>query len=160
MRSRGLLADIRPPPTGDQLSDPCRSSLGGQIHSRQSLLAGEAKNVASREFLKFPVPSGGRLRALFGLTGAEAKLAQRLASGDSVEEVAQELCIKMTTARTQLAAIFGKTATRRQAKLVAVLSRIAHLEISKLENDTAGSVLRGPRTAEAELLLDRSAKCD
>jgi DNA-binding CsgD family transcriptional regulator len=55
-------------------------------------------------------------------------LAQRLATGDSVEEVAQRLNIKMTTARTQLAAIFAKTDTRRQAKLVAILSHIAHVD--------------------------------
>lgn len=75
----------------------------------------------------FPVPSETRLRELFDLTAAEARLAQRLACGDSVEEVAQRLSIKMTTARTQLAAIFAKTDTRRQAKLVAILSRVAHL---------------------------------
>jgi DNA-binding CsgD family transcriptional regulator len=74
-----------------------------------------------------PVPSEARLKALFDLTTAEARLAQRLARGDSVEEVALELSIKMTTARTQLAAIFAKTDTRRQAKLVAILSRVAHL---------------------------------
>ena len=74
-----------------------------------------------------PVPSEARLRALFDLTVAEARLAQRLARGDSVEEVALALNIKMTTARTQLAAIFTKTDTRRQAKLVAILSRVAHL---------------------------------
>jgi DNA-binding CsgD family transcriptional regulator len=77
--------------------------------------------------LDLPVPSETRLKALFDLTAAEARLAQRLARGDSVEEVAQTLSIKMTTARTQLAAIFAKTDTRRQAKLVAILSRVAHL---------------------------------
>ena len=41
---------------------------------------------------------------VFDLTPAEARLAQRLACGDSVEEVAKALHIKMTTARTQLAA--------------------------------------------------------
>jgi DNA-binding CsgD family transcriptional regulator len=74
-----------------------------------------------------PVPSAVRLKALFDLTAAEARLAQRLARGDSVEEAAQALSIKMTTARTQLAAVFAKTDTRRQAKLVAILSRVAHL---------------------------------
>jgi DNA-binding CsgD family transcriptional regulator len=80
--------------------------------------------------LELPMPSEGSLKALFDLTPAEARLAQRLACGDSVEEVAHVLHIKMTTARTQLAAIFAKTETRRQAKLVAILSRIAHLEMA------------------------------
>jgi len=76
----------------------------------------------------FPVPSEARLRELFGLTAAEARFAQLLASGDSAEEVAETLGIKLTTARSKLAVIFSKTQTRRQTKLVALLSRIAHLE--------------------------------
>ena len=88
----------------------------------------DAQRIALHQVYEFPIPSEARLRALFQLTAAEAKLAQRLACGDTVEEVARKLSIKMTTARTQLAAIFAKTDTRRQAKLVAILSRIAHLE--------------------------------
>jgi DNA-binding CsgD family transcriptional regulator len=75
-----------------------------------------------------PVPSEARLRQLFDLTPAEARLAQGLARGDALEEVAGELKIKMTTARSQLAAIFSKTQTRRQAGLVAILSRLAHVD--------------------------------
>jgi DNA-binding CsgD family transcriptional regulator len=84
--------------------------------------------TGTRSVLDLPLPSEERLKSLFDLTGAEARLAQRLATGDSVEEVAQRLNIKMTTARTQLAAIFAKTDTRRQAKLVAILSHIAHVD--------------------------------
>jgi DNA-binding CsgD family transcriptional regulator len=51
-----------------------------------------------------------------------------MARGDALEEVAAILKIKMTTARSQLAAIFAKTQTRRQAGLVAILSRLAHLD--------------------------------
>ena len=80
-----------------------------------------------RAVFDLPMPSEARLKSLFDLTTAEARIAQRLACGDSVEEAAQRLNIKMTTARTQLAAIFAKTDTRRQAKLVAILSRVAHL---------------------------------
>jgi DNA-binding CsgD family transcriptional regulator len=75
----------------------------------------------------FPVPSEGRLRELFGLTATEARFAQLIASGDTVEEVAETMGIKLTTARSKLAVIFSKTETRRQTKLVALLSRIAHL---------------------------------
>ena len=80
----------------------------------------------TRRVFDLPLPSAERLKSLFDLTVAEARLAQRLSSGDSVEEVAQKLNIKMTTARTQLAAIFAKTDTRRQAKLVAILSNRPH----------------------------------
>jgi DNA-binding CsgD family transcriptional regulator len=99
---------------------------GGQGNVREPV----AKSVrfGLEQISQFPIPSATRLRALFDLTHAEAKLAQHLSRGDSLEEVAEKLSIKMTTARTQLAAVFAKTETRRQAKLVAVLSRVAHLE--------------------------------
>jgi DNA-binding CsgD family transcriptional regulator len=99
------------------------------------LSANEAKSPIDLAACNFPVPSEASLKSLFDLTPAEARLAQHLACGDSVEEVAQTLHIKMTTARTQLAAIFAKTETRRQAKLVAILSRVAHLERAMLPTD-------------------------
>ena len=75
---------------------------------------------------ELPAPAFDLLNAKFGLSAAEARLARLLAKGESVESAARMLDIKMTTARTQLAAIFEKTGTRRQAKLVALLSRLAH----------------------------------
>jgi DNA-binding CsgD family transcriptional regulator len=85
-------------------------------------------SIERERLTTLPVPSEARLRQLFDLTPAEARLAQALARGDALEEVAVKLKIKMTTARTQLAAIFAKTQTRRQAGLVAILSRLAHLD--------------------------------
>jgi DNA-binding CsgD family transcriptional regulator len=85
------------------------------------------KATELQKIMDFPVPSEARLRKLFELTAAEARLAQCLSCGESLEEAALKLSIKMTTARTQLAAVFAKTDTRRQAKLVAILSRVAHL---------------------------------
>jgi DNA-binding CsgD family transcriptional regulator len=79
------------------------------------------------ELANLPVPPEALLRRLFELTPAEARLAQGLSRGESLEEVAQALNVKMSTARTQLAAIFGKTQTGRQARLVAMLSRLAHI---------------------------------
>jgi DNA-binding CsgD family transcriptional regulator len=75
---------------------------------------------------ELPAPTFDVLSTVFGLSNAEARLAQMLARGESVESAAQLLEIKTTTARSQLAAIFEKTGTRRQAKLVALLSRLAH----------------------------------
>ena len=79
------------------------------------------------ELRDIPVPPEPMLHRVFDLTPAEARLARKLARGDSLEQVAQALDVKMTTARSQLAAIFAKTGTCRQAQLVAILSRLAHL---------------------------------
>ena len=89
--------------------------------------AGGTAPLDMKQVLDFPIPSEARLRELFGLTAAEARFAQLIASGDTVEEVAETMGIKLTTARSKLAVIFSKTETRRQTKLVALLSRIAHL---------------------------------
>jgi DNA-binding CsgD family transcriptional regulator len=92
-------------------------------------------NADNREVLKLidlgetPVPSESWLRSIFNLSLAEARLAQALARGETLEEVACSLGIKISTARTQLAVIFAKTETRRQARLVAILSRLAHVEL-------------------------------
>ena len=103
----------------------------GDASSRSGLRASTLLDM--RQILDLPAPSEARVRAMFGLTAAEARLAQLLASGDTLEEVAEKLCIKLTTARSQLAIIFSKAGIRRQTKLVAILSRIAHLERRALE---------------------------
>jgi DNA-binding CsgD family transcriptional regulator len=99
------------------------------------LLVDNASARDNREVLKLidlgetPVPSESWLRSIFNLSLAEARLAQALARGETLEEVACSLGIKISTARTQLAVIFAKTETRRQARLVAILSRLAHVEL-------------------------------
>lgn len=66
-----------------------------------------------------------RLRAMFGLTDAEARLADRLAAGDDVQTAAATLGITYGTARTRLAEIFQKTNTHRQGELVSLLLLVA-----------------------------------
>ncbi|MGH9353638.1 MAG: helix-turn-helix transcriptional regulator, partial [Terriglobia bacterium] len=61
------------------------------------------------------------LRAAFGLTEAEARLAALLATGAELRDAAAELNITYGTARVRLAEIFQKTDTRRQGELVKVL---------------------------------------
>lgn|SRR5262245_44440609 len=84
----------------------------------------ERAAVALADLNDIPVPGEHVLHSVFDLTEAEVRLAQGL-GGDSLKEVAGGLGIKITTARTQLASIFAKTRTRRQAKLVALLGRLA-----------------------------------
>jgi DNA-binding CsgD family transcriptional regulator len=69
-------------------------------------------------------PHEGTLRTVFRLTEAEAKLAVQLASGESLEVIADRLEIAKETSRTQLQAIFSKTGAHRQAELVAMLSAL------------------------------------
>jgi len=62
-----------------------------------------------------------RLRAEFGLTKAEARLALYLAAGWSLPSMAKAFDVKLTTVRSQLQQVFGKTGTSRQAEVVALL---------------------------------------
>jgi DNA-binding CsgD family transcriptional regulator len=72
-----------------------------------------------------PAASDARLLAtVLGLTPAEAKLAAKLASGSGIEGAAASLGLSRETVRTQLKAVFGKTNTRRQAELVALVARL------------------------------------
>ncbi|WP_238273027.1 helix-turn-helix transcriptional regulator [Methylobacterium cerastii] len=74
-----------------------------------------------------PQVSPATLERIFGLTRTEAKLAVLLASGASTSEAAGLQGVSVATARSQLAAIFVKTRTTRQAELVRLLVRLAIL---------------------------------
>ena len=61
------------------------------------------------------------LRKLYGLTAAEIAMAERLLKGDTPEQAAVALKVKLSTARFHLRALFQKTDTRRQSELVRLL---------------------------------------
>lgn len=67
-------------------------------------------------------PPEALLRHTFDLTPAEAKLATRLANGETVEIVSDSLGITKSTARNQLKAVFAKLGIHRQAELVSLIS--------------------------------------
>jgi DNA-binding CsgD family transcriptional regulator len=69
--------------------------------------------------------SQSRLRALYGITGAEAKVANLVSSGSGVKGAARTLGIAPSTARTHLHRVFEKTGTRRQAELANLVNRLA-----------------------------------
>lgn len=71
-----------------------------------------------------------RLRADFGLTKAEARLALALVAGRSPAEAAERFGRKLTTIRSQLQHIFAKTGACRQAELVAILLKHGHFGAS------------------------------
>ncbi|GAB3625296.1 helix-turn-helix transcriptional regulator [Pandoraea terrae] len=64
------------------------------------------------------------LKALFGLSPAEARLALALYDGKELAQIAEEAGVAINTARTQLRNIFDKTGSRRQADLVRLLNAI------------------------------------
>lgn len=69
------------------------------------------------------ITAGEALRAVYGLTPAEARLARRLASGEGLREAAEALAISRETARTYLKRVFAKTGTSRQVELLLLLTR-------------------------------------
>jgi len=86
---------------------------------------GADTRFASALFLGDPEgPSPGTAKALgplYGLTPAEERLAQALASGLTLAEASERLGIRLSTARGVLRAVFEKTGTNRQATLVRLI---------------------------------------
>jgi DNA-binding CsgD family transcriptional regulator len=110
---------------GGALSLPCRS--GGTV----SLLicpfpiaAGSVVGPTVPAALIFMGGSEGTtvrpsdLRQIYGLTGAEAKLAGALLAGTKLRDYAAVSGISIETAKTQLRQVFAKTGQRRQADLI------------------------------------------
>ena len=74
-------------------------------------------------------PSEELLAALFGLSRAESRLALGMLAGRSAAECARVAGVGLATIRTQLHSIFTKTGVRRQAQLVALLSKVPVLQL-------------------------------
>jgi len=69
-----------------------------------------------------------RLRALFGLTAAEAATALEAAGGEGFPAVAQALGVAPGTVRSHAKAVFAKMNVRGQADLARLLSRLGLIE--------------------------------
>nr|WP_315400563.1 hypothetical protein [uncultured Duganella sp.] len=65
-----------------------------------------------------------RAGELFGLSGAEKRLAAALVGGASLEKIADMHCVSLHTVRTQVRSLLSKTGFARQIDLVRVLSRL------------------------------------
>jgi len=90
-----------------------------------------------------PRPSESVLCRYFALSAAEARLAKGIATGKSLDVLADELSISTQTARHELKSVFAKLNVHRQPELVALLSLL--LPVDQFEDDTpfggsAGSV--------------------
>jgi DNA-binding CsgD family transcriptional regulator len=67
------------------------------------------------------VPSAEVIQGLFDLTAAEARVAQAVAGGKTLETYARASGVSLGTVRSQLKAVFTKTGLSRQVDLVSLL---------------------------------------
>jgi DNA-binding CsgD family transcriptional regulator len=81
-----------------------------------------------------PESVAAELTRVFGLTPAEARLADRLLNEESLEAASESLGVAYPTARNQLRAVYQKTDTHSQGQLIALVSRLAKPQI----RDTVG----------------------
>ena len=70
-------------------------------------------------------PAQKVMQFLFGLTPAESRVAALLADGQSPAEIAETLGVSRNTLKTQLASMYSKTGTSRQAQLVRLMLQIS-----------------------------------
>jgi DNA-binding CsgD family transcriptional regulator len=74
-----------------------------------------------------PASSHDHLRAFYGLTPAEARLACAVGKGDSISAVAEAFGVLPSTVRTHLHHVFLKTETQSQAELVRLVDQTAFI---------------------------------
>ncbi|WP_195763656.1 helix-turn-helix transcriptional regulator [Duganella guangzhouensis] len=65
-----------------------------------------------------------RVAEMFGLSGAEQRLATALADGQTLEQIAEVRCVSHNTVRTQVRSLLAKTGYSRQIDLVRMMSRL------------------------------------
>ncbi len=94
-------------------------------------IAGKARDIfgGSALIMLSPVnpptaPSLSLIQAMFGLSPREARVAQGLAEGATLDEIAAEAKVSRNTVRSQLRGVLEKTGCNRQAEVVALLSRL------------------------------------
>jgi len=85
-------------------------------------VSGAAKMILLVDPSRAAAPSAVVLRQAFGLTPTEVDVAQQIATGRDLGEIAQKRGVSLGTLRVQLRSIFSKTSTNRQAQLVALLA--------------------------------------
>jgi len=105
--------------------DPWRSAVAAGATPRVALFVIDPDAPLAKRGEAAPA---ARLRALFGLTAAEAATALEAASGEGLPAVAQALGVGPGTVRTHAKAVFAKTGARGQADLARLLARLGLIE--------------------------------
>lgn len=90
--------------------------------SAQDIFSAGATMLILTEVRASAGPDAALIQGLFDLTPAEARVAQAIASGHSLAEIAKNHGVATETVRTQLKSIFAKTGASRQVDLVRLLA--------------------------------------
>jgi DNA-binding CsgD family transcriptional regulator len=85
----------------------------------------------------------GELNLLYGFTSAEARLANLLMEGKSVDDCCHELGCRRSTAAAHLRRMFKKTCVHRQSELVSLLLKSIGL-VRRRRNTKTATELPGP----------------
>jgi len=97
------------------------------VSVRSSRESGAETLVIMVDLAGSPEPKPEVLQRMFELTAAEARVAIRIARGDTPADIVKETRVSMATVRSQLASVFAKTQTSRQAELISLLARVSVL---------------------------------
>jgi DNA-binding CsgD family transcriptional regulator len=101
------------------------SSLRITVTPFISPLPGSSAQLAALVFVSDsasrPQSRGAALRALYGLTPTEARIADRLLEGMDIRELGSQLGLTVETARFHVKRILSKTGTRRQTELMRMM---------------------------------------
>jgi len=99
--------------------------LVGPVSSSAALNFGFADSISAVAFVTDPArrqrPGAEVLRAMFGLSPAECRVALLLSDGHATREICDILGVTANTVRSQIKSVFLKTGTRRQAELIRLL---------------------------------------
>lgn len=97
--------------------------LVAPVHTRSSKIRGAGAVVLLFDSARRAASIHEIVKQLFGLTNAEATVAERLLNGATVTEMCDELRVGLPTVKTHLKRIMSKTGAKRQADLIRLLLR-------------------------------------
>jgi DNA-binding CsgD family transcriptional regulator len=99
----------------------------GQLHllpvrrHARDIFSGAAHIFVVTSVTNPKAPAAHILHGLFDLSPAEARVAQKIVEGSSIEDIAAANNLSRETIRSQLKSVLTKTGTSRQAELVGLL---------------------------------------
>lgn len=96
---------------------------------------GNFEIVIAVDFSRNITPDPGFLAKLFDFTETETRMCMLLSQGRRLDEIAEELDLKLSTVRVYLKSIFDKTGAHRQQDLIILMWRSNLLSLGFLKTD-------------------------